>query len=251
MQWTSAVRWLLLAIACGTNGMLTATEASTHMVLSAGDDHDSVPGIQPSQEDKPYDLGEEQTLDGDPTVATEKGMAKPHDFRTLDSFVHSSLPDEPLESPGHRVRGRQLRRNARTGARSLSMPRTPDLKEATGYNLGPGGAVQRAAENRPASGLGASLSLVQVGVSQIFDQLLTGALGTGLNLMQGGPAGAQQAAMTAAATPAVATTPAYYPAQNSGLSTMEIILIISGSVLVVGLLGLLVWLVMSKKKRRR
>lgn len=127
----------------------------------------------------------------------------------------------------------------------------PDGEAAPGYedyqvdaegegNQLPGNALETAGFEAP--------SHLQVASTQIIDQLMTGMLGTGLNMMQG-----QQPA-AAAAAPAVqpfGPTPMYYPAQETGLSTVEIILIISGSILIIGLVGLLVWLVMSKQKRRR
>ncbi|CDJ64234.1 hypothetical protein, conserved [Eimeria necatrix] len=92
-------------------------------------------------------------------------------------------------------------------------------------------------------------SHLQVGVKQIFDQLLTGMLGTGVNLIQGGAMGAQP--MTMAPAVGFGPAPAYYQAPDTGLSTVEIILIISGGILVIGLVGLLVWLATRKKSRRR
>ncbi|CDJ58852.1 hypothetical protein, conserved [Eimeria maxima] len=96
------------------------------------------------------------------------------------------------------------------------------------------------------------LSHLQVGAKQIFDQLLTGMLGTGVNLIQGRAMGqAQPATMMAPAALPYGPTPAYYAQPETGLSTVEIVLIIAGSILAVGLIGLLVWVATSKKRHRR
>lgn len=99
---------------------------------------------------------------------------------------------------------------------------------------------------------------------QIINQLLTGMLGTGLGMMQGMGTGGMVGG-TPAATPVAAAPVAVSPllpgsgptidmaasySDRSGLSTFELILICSGALLAVGLVGLLFWLVMSRKRKR-
>ncbi|OEH80071.1 hypothetical protein cyc_03844 [Cyclospora cayetanensis] len=127
--------------------------------------------------------------------------------------------------------------------------------EETALHEGSPSYVQKDGDTLPELSLpvaGASAaSHLQVGEKQIIDQLLTGMLGTGVNMMQGGGLGAQPAGGAAAPAAAFGPTPVYYAAQETGVSTVEIVLIISGSILVIGLVGLMVWLLTSKKKRRR
>lgn len=257
MRWTCNISWVFLALAWCSGKSKAATPRHGSLVTSLDSIADGGLGrpVSPSRNASRTRETEQSLQDHRGLEADAENITGPYGFSALDAEHSGTAAYVLAENTEERGQRTGLRRGSRSERTYLApMGNAPGAREDQSH----GGKIteridtrmKRASDATP-TGEFAAPSHLQLGVSQIVDQLLSGMLGTGLNVMQGGQAGGQQPAMAAAAAPAFGPAPAYYPSQEAGLSTVEIILIISGSILFIGLLGLLVWLAMSKKKRRR
>ncbi|KAL8434864.1 hypothetical protein ACSSS7_002830 [Eimeria intestinalis] len=246
MLWLLSARWLLLAHALSLCLVEAAPERQAFLSPSlkgASRGPSAAHTLQPKSSRR---AGLDTTAGVEEEV---QSVAVDHDnFEVVGAASPTALhhePSERFESRGSRSITPGTRGLAHTALSpdSDAAPRFEDSSTNQHAKVGVegnhGSTTEELAKS-PAS------SMLQV--KQIFDQLLTGIMGTGMNLMQGAPAQAQ----AAAATPAFGPTPIYYqPPAETGMSTVEIVLIISGTMLALGLIGLVAWLVISRRRRRR
>ncbi|KAL8452329.1 hypothetical protein Emag_002448 [Eimeria magna] len=246
MLWFFSARWLLLALTLSFCIGEAASARHAFLAPSLKDASSDAIKARAPQPNSSRGAGVDAVGAGVEkevqSVAFDQNTSEVADAASAGVLVHK--PSDHFES--RRGRG------STTGMRSLAptalapdndtLPMSENSNTSPDANIGVGaeqGSTIDELAKSPAS------SLLQV--KQIFDQLLTGIMGTGMNLMQGSPAQAQ----AAAAAPAFGPTPIYYqPPAETGLSTVEIVLIISGTLLAVGLIGLVAWLVISRRRRR-
>ncbi|KAL8452180.1 hypothetical protein Emed_001487 [Eimeria media] len=248
MLWFISARWLLLALALSLCIVQAAPLRQAFLGPSSknsvsSDAIEAQPPQPKSSSDAELAAVGTGVEDEEQSVAfNQTTTSKVADADSEDALVHE--PSERFESrrsSGSTTSMRSLASNA-LAPDTDAPPMSEESSTRQDAQMGEGGehgsTIDKLAKS-PAS------SLLQV--KQIFDQLLTGIMGTGMNLMQGAPAQAQ----AAAAPPAFGPTPIYYqPQAETGLSTVEIVLIISGAMLALGLIGLVAWLVLSRRRRR-
>ncbi|KAL8431549.1 hypothetical protein Efla_000595 [Eimeria flavescens] len=183
--------WLLLAVAY-SSCIGEASPAAPQAIL-AGHSLDA---------DGKYERMEELQPRG--FLAHELELAHGSEARRADppaSFAHEA--SKLTKSRGHRA----IRSSFESNTPAALQPETdgqPSLDERSEDAAAKEHRMNDATSEAPEP---PATSMLQEKVTQIVDQLLTGMLGTGLNLMQGGPGAAQAAAAPA---PIYGPTPAYY-----------------------------------------
>ncbi|KAL8273270.1 hypothetical protein Esti_002771 [Eimeria stiedai] len=228
MLWSFSARWLLLALALSFCVVEAAPERQAFLATGLTGASSGATRAHPLQSESSRGTGLAAVgagMEADvQRVAFDQDNSNADDTASPTALVHE--PSEHFESSG--------RRGSTTGVRTLvSTALAPDTNappvyEDSGTNQDANGGVE-GQQGITTDELAKSPASSMLQVKQIIDQLLTGVMGTGLNLMRGSPAQA------AAAPPALGPTPMYYqPPTETGLSTVEIVLIISGAMLALG-----------------